>query len=51
MPSTAKDPPKPYDTVILMERLNESLVTAAQIREWTNCDPCLSKVWKLVMKG
>lgn len=51
VPSTSKDPPKPYDTVLLMERLNASLVTAAQIREWTNRDPCLSKVRKLVMEG
>ena len=29
-------PPQPYDTVHLMERLNSSLVTAAQIRSWTD---------------
>ena len=51
VPSITKDPPKPYDTVLLMEWLNASLVTAAQIREWTNRDPCLSKVRKLVMEG
>ena len=50
VPSITKDPPKPYDTILLMERLNASLVTAAQIREWTNHDPCLSKVRKLVME-
>ena len=46
-----KDPPKPYDTVLLMERLDASLVTAAQIKSWTERDPYLSKVRKLVMEG
>ena len=49
--SITKDPPRPYDTILLMEQLNASLVTAPQIREWANCDPCLSKVRKLVMEG
>ena len=34
-----------------MERLNSPLVTAAQIKAWTERDPCLSKVRKLVLEG
>ena len=51
VPTMIKDPPKPADTVLLMERLNSSLVTAAQIRSWTGRDPCLAKVRKLVLEG
>jgi hypothetical protein len=51
VPTTIKDPPQPYETVLLKERLNSSLVTAAQIKAWTERDPCLSKVRKLVLEG
>lgn len=47
----ARDPPQPYDTVFLMERLNSSLVTAAHIRSWTDKDPTLAKVRRQVMQG
>ena len=53
VPTTIKDPPQPNETVLLMERLNSSLVTAhaAQIKAWTERDLCLSKVRKLVLEG
>ena len=51
LPSSVKDVPKPYDTVLLMERLNTSLVTAAQIRSWIDKDPTLSKVRKFIQQG
>ena len=49
--TNAADPPKPFETIHLMERLNTSLVSAAQVRELTGRDPLLSKVRRLVMQG
>ena len=46
-----RDPPKPAETILLMEQLNASLVTAARIRAWTERDPCLAKARKLVLQG
>ena len=47
----ARDPSQPYDTVLLMQRLNSSLVTAAHIRSWTDRDPTLATVRRLAMQG
>ena len=43
--------PDPYETVLLVERLNSSLVTSAQIKAWTDRDPCLAKVRRQVLRG
>ena len=43
--------PQPFETVLLMERLNSSLVTATHIREWTSRDPELSKIRKFALQG
>ena len=51
LPTATKDTPVPYDMILLMERLNASLVTAAQIRTWTEKDPTLAKVRKSVLQG
>ena len=50
-PTATPDPPKPYETVLLMERLNSLLVTSAQIKAWTDRDPCLAKVRRQVLRG
>ena len=50
-PTATPDPPKPYETILLMERLNSSLVTSAQIKAWTDRDPCLAKVRRQVLRG
>ena len=42
--------PQPFETVLLMERLNSSLVTATHIREWTSRDPELSKIRKFACR-
>ena len=42
---------QPYEMIHLMERLNTSLVTATNIREWMSRDPTLAKVRKQVMFG
>ena len=46
-----RDIPVPRDTVILLETLQESPVTAKLIRTWTNRDPTLLKVRDLVKRG
>ena len=43
--------PLPGETVLLMETLQGSPVTAAQIKAWTDKDPILSRVRNLVLKG
>ena len=43
--------PLPGETVLLMETLQGSPVTAAQLKAWTDKDPILSRVRNLVLKG
>ena len=43
--------PLPEETVLLLEALQFSPITAAQIKAWTDHDPILSQVRDLVMKG
>lgn len=42
---------QPAETVLLMERLDTSLATAAQVQAWTGKDPVLAKVRRHVMQG
>ena len=41
----------PGETVLLMEALVSSVVTAVQIKAWTEKDPVLSKVKEMVLQG
>ena len=50
-PTSRDDTPQPAEMVLLMERLNSSLVTAAHIREWTMRDPKLATIHRQVMRG
>ena len=43
LPTILKEVPQPADTIPLIERLNASLVTTAQIHSWINRDPTLAK--------
>ena len=43
--------PMPGDLIHLLNHLEESIVTAAQIKDWTDKDPLLSRVRKLVENG
>ena len=43
--------PMPGDLIHLLNHLEESIVTAAQIKDWTDKDPFLSRVRKLVENG
>ena len=46
-----KDPPKPTEMIHLMEYLDTSPVSSAQIRAWTERDPILSKVKEITLSG
>ncbi len=43
--------PTPPETVLLMELLEQSPVSAKQIKEWTSRDPILSSVRDFVIRG
>ena len=47
------DDPLPGDTILMMEALSnvDSVVTAAAIRNWTDKDPVLSLVRRMVLHG
>ena len=49
--STAISVPMPAETVLLMETLDASPITAADIRTWTRRDPILSRVFRYVESG
>ena len=51
LPATDQETPRPADVVHLMEHLDETPVTAAQIKNCTDRDPTLSKVLQLVQTG
>ena len=51
LPDTPADIPMPADTVFLLEKLNDTPVTANMIKRWTNQDPVLAKVKHCVLKG
>ena len=43
--------PIPAETVLLMEHLNSTPLSALRVREWTRQDPVLSQVLRLVQNG
>ena len=43
--------PQPPEMILLMERLEKSPVTAANVRTWTNTDPLMSRVCQFVLSG
>ena len=43
--------PVPQETILLMESLQQSPVTASQIKTWTNRDPVLSSVRDPIFRG
>ena len=50
-PGSKKEPPKPAEIVHLMEYLDSSPVSSAQIRTWTDQDPLMSKVKRWILSG
>ena len=51
LPDSPKDVPLPGETVLLLECLQQTPVTAPQIKEWTNSDALLMQVRNFVMNG
>lgn len=51
LPGPMGEPPIPAETVLLLDHLNASPVTAAQIRKWTSHDPRLARVLRLIQEG
>ena len=51
IPQSVPTPPVPGDTIMLLEKMDEFPVNVSQIRTWTNKDPLLSRVRKLVQCG
>ena len=49
LPDIPSQVPLPGETVLLMEKLHTSPVTAAQIRSWTDRDPILSQVRHMLL--
>ena len=47
----SKEPPKPAEVMHLMEYLDSSPVSSAQIRTWTDQDPLMSKVKRWILSG
>ena len=45
------EPPVPTETILLMEHLDRSPITALQIKQWTGCDPLLATVIRQVQEG
>ena len=51
LPETPVSIPTPGETVLLMEALDSSVVTASHIKAWTARDPVLAKVKDMVLQG
>lgn len=51
LPDTPTVVPVPGDTILLLETLQCSPVTATAIKAWTDCDPTLARVRDMVKKG
>ena len=51
LPESLTTTTTPPEIVLLLEHLDESLVTAKDIRTWTSCDPKLSRVLQYVQQG
>ncbi len=51
LPEFPSNVSEPGDTVILMEMLQDTPVTAQDFRKWMDADPVISKVRKLVLQG
>ena len=43
--------PDPGETILLMEALDSSVITASQIKTWTAKDPVLAKVKDMLLQG
>ena len=51
LPDVIDHVPEPGDHTVLIHHLNETLVTASQIKLWTDKDPVLSRIHRFVQCG
>ena len=51
LPESPGETPLPEETILLMESLSMSPVSARQIKSWTDRDPVLSRVRRFVLQG
>ena len=51
LPESIDTTPQPAKTVLLMEQIDNGVVTADMIRSWTRKDPILSRVHQFVQSG
>ena len=51
LPESPPDVPLSGETILLLEQLQSSPITAVQIKKWTNQDPVLSRVRNFVSQG
>ena len=51
LPEAPMDVPVPGETILLMSNLQDTPVTAKQVKSWTDRDPQLARVRLLVQKG
>ena len=51
LPEAPRGVPVPADTILLMDYLQASPITASQIKTWTDRDPVLSKLRKMLLQG
>lgn len=51
LPGAPKEVPLPADTIHLLNNLQVSPNSVAQIKKWTACDPILSKVSEMLLSG
>ena len=51
LPDSPQSVPLPGETILLMDTLESSPVSATQIRTWTANDPVLSRVRNLILQG
>jgi len=51
MPQSVPTSPVPGDTIMLLENMDKFPVSVSHIRTWTNKDPLLSRMRKLVQCG
>lgn len=51
LPDTHTDTPTSPDTIFLLEALDNSPVKSTSIKQWTDRDPILSKVRRLILSG
>ena len=50
-PKTPRYTPQPMETVLMMEHLNSTPITATRIRTWTHRDPLISRVLQYIQHG